>query len=68
MGESIKGILERSYKKCFDCYNTLKSENMKQDFHQRMDEICLIYSQYFKISYNVAKEELTPSDEKVKSK
>ena len=56
--ESLREILKRFYNKCLECYNTVKKEQMKQDFHQRMDEIVLIYSSVFDLSCNESKEEL----------
>jgi len=51
-------VLKQCYQKCEECYNTIKKEQMKQDFHQRMDEICLIYSSIFDVSVNQAKQKL----------
>ena len=47
-----------AYNKCKKCYETTQKESMKNDFHQRMDEILLLYSAMFDISVNKSREKL----------
>ena len=51
----IVEIFSRAYYKCKSCYECVTSENMKQDFWNRMDEIVLIYSYIFDLNPNNAK-------------
>ena len=65
----VEKVLKISYRKCKECYDTVKTEQMKQDFHQRMDEVLLIYSHLFYVSVNEAKQKLDAEDnKKVKNK
>ena len=61
--KDVKARLKYNYRKCEDCFNTVKKESMKQDFHQRMDELCLIYESIFSVPINEVKEILTASNE-----
>lgn len=61
--ERIALEFRHAYRKCESCYGLHGySEEKKNDFWQRMDEILLIYSSLFDISVNEAREELKLRD------
>ena len=65
----IKEILINSYKKCLKEFNTIKIQkprenNTPRDWKQRMDEIILIYSFIFGLSYNKSKDLIKKEIEK----
>ena len=53
--EKIKLKFRHAYRKCEEDYNYVCDKNIKECFHQRMDEILLIYSNMFDISVNESK-------------
>jgi hypothetical protein len=65
MSESIKNILIRNFKICYHAQKVTRAEHIIQDMHQRMDEIYLIYSDFFKVSVIEAKDELVIEAEKL---
>lgn len=54
----IKEVLERNYKICYHASSVTKTEHIKEDMHQRLDELCLIYSDIFETSVVDAKKHL----------
>ena len=44
-----------AYRKCQNCFNNAKTESKKNDFHQRMDKLLLVYSSLNNVSVNYAK-------------
>jgi hypothetical protein len=65
MKKDIKLILERNYKTCYHAYNVTKSETVKHDLHQRMDEIYLIYSDIFDVCVVKAKIDLEKAAKRI---
>ncbi len=57
--KEVKKSFEKSYHHCEDCFNTTKKESIKDDLHQRMDELCLTYGSIFSVGVNEAKEILS---------
>lgn len=47
-----------AYNKCKQCYEMSEKHSMKNDFHQRMDELLLLYSALYEISVNEARDVL----------
>jgi len=54
----VSKVLKQAYQECESRRNMVKKEQLKQDFNQRMDEICLIYSTIFNVSVNKSKQKL----------
>lgn len=49
INRKIIGIFARNYYICRKAYEITKSESVKQDMHQRMSQIVLLYSELFEI-------------------
>ena len=56
--KDIRIILERNYKICYHAFMVTKIGHILHDMNQRMDEICLIYSDYFDVSVIDARDHL----------
>ena len=56
--DKVIKIFIRNYKTCHKAFSVTKSESIKNDLHQRMSQIVLMYSEIFDISVLAARNEL----------
>lgn len=57
--KQVRDAFRRAYKVCEESFDVSESESIKHDLHQRMDELCLVYSDIFNTSVNEAQKKLT---------